>query len=153
MPIRNRPGWIFMMAVLLLAVLVAAPGARAQSDLLNVNAILIRASNDPAPLDTRLDAIEYKLRRLFQFEHYRFMGEGSATLGLPGDSVLSLGRGNRMEIHVFTADRGRIRSQVRWFQNDAVLLTTTVVMTKNVPVVLGGVPDGNGTLIVALTVR
>ena len=138
---------------LLSCVLLAAPAARAQTGSLGVKALLIRASNDPAPLDTRLDVIEYKLRRLFQFEHYRFMGEGSATLGLPGDSVLTLGHGIRLEIHVFNADGDRIRSQVRWFRNDEVLLTTTVVMTKEVPVVLGGVPDGNGTLIIALTVQ
>ena len=151
MSIRRTTG---ILSVLFAVVFALASGASAQSDSLNVNAILIRASNDPAPLDTRLDVIEYKLRRLFQFEHYRFMGEGTATLGLPGESTLSVGAGNRLEIHVFTADGGRIRSQVRWSRNDAVLLSTTVVMTKDVPVVLGGVPDGQGgTLIVALTVK
>ena len=151
MLIRKRYG-IFI--VLFAAVCLLASWARAQSDdLLSVNAILIRASNDPAPLDTRLDVIEYKLRRLFQFEHYRFMGEGTATLGLPGESVLSIGSGNRMEIHVFHADGSRVRTQVRWLKDEQVLLSTTVVMSRNVPVVLGGVPDGNGTLIVALTVK
>jgi hypothetical protein len=149
MSIRKRYG-IFI--VLLAVVCLPISWAHAQ-DTLSVNAILIRASNDPAPLDTRLDVIEYKLRRLFQFEHYRFMGEGTATLGLPGESVLSIGSGNRMEIHVFHADGSRVRTQVRWLKNDQVLLSTTVVMSRNVPVVLGGVPDGNGTLIVALTVK
>ncbi len=133
--------------------LLAAPFARAQSGQVSISAILIRASNDPAPLDRRLDAIEYKLRRLFQFEHYRFMGEGSATLGLPSNGVLTLGHGVRLEVHAFSADRDRIRAQVKWSRNEEVLLSTTVVMTKNVPVILGGVPDGNGTLIISLSVR
>ena len=131
---------------------VATP-VRAENDQVTLTAMLIRASNDGAPLDQRLDAIEYKLRRVFQFEYYRFMGESSSTFHLPGDGSLSLGQGIRLEFHSFHAERDRIRSQVKWMRNDDVLLSTTVVMSRNVPVILGGVPDNGGTLIVTVTVK
>ena len=152
MRILRQSTWF--QGVLLAVVLLPLLGMFTYADdTRSIQAMLIRASNDPAPLDQRLDVIEYKLRRLFNFEHYRFMGDASAMVNLPGEATLSLGSGVRLEINAFHADGDRVRSQVKWMRNDQVLLSTTVVMTPNTPVVLGGVPDGNGTLIVTLIVK
>ncbi len=56
----------------------------------SMDAMLILASNDPAPLDRRLERVEYKLRPLFRFEYYRFMGEGTGLLNLPGETSIAL---------------------------------------------------------------
>ncbi|MFH0879665.1 MAG: hypothetical protein V2A34_08125 [Lentisphaerota bacterium] len=153
MRIHNQHLKIRFLVLCALFFLVISGTGWAQTDQVTLNAMLIRASNDGAPLDQRLEAIEFKLRRVFQFEYYRFVGESSSTISLPGDVTLSLGQGIRLEVKSFHADGDRIRSQVRWLRNDDVLLSTTVVMTRKVPVILGGVPDGSGTLIVTLTVR
>lgn len=117
-----------------------------------VDAMLILASDDPAPLDRRLERVEYKLRPLFRFEHYRHMGEGTGMLNLPGDTTVALGDGYHLELRGSARDGGT-RLEVRWFRGAQALLNTAVHLKPGKPVILGGVPHDKGTLIVTLTAR
>lgn len=136
---------------LLLWTAAAAPTARGET--VELQATLILASNTSAPLDARLDYIEYKLRRVFGFEYYRHYGEGSALLALPGSTELALGHGSGLRLQAEAAGGGRLRVAVRWHRDGQVLLDTTVVMSRGSPVILGGVPQDQGTLIVTLLAR
>jgi hypothetical protein len=118
-----------------------------------IEAMMILASDDSAPLDRRLDRIEYKLRRIFGFEHYRHFGEGRVTVELPAETTLQLGKGYRLRIDARKADKGRIRTRVEWFKGEQPLLSTSVVLKKGAPAILGGPPHGEGTLIVTLTAK
>jgi hypothetical protein len=115
-----------------------------------VRAVLIRASNEPAAQDARLENVEYKLRRIFGFEYYRFMGESSAALPAGGEATLDLGGGHRLRISMGDAD-GSVRAVVRWYRGDDLVLNTTVRAQRKTPVILGGASEGNGTLIITLT--
>jgi hypothetical protein len=128
--------------------LAAASVSRAEP--VTIRATLILASNDPAPLDSRLDRVEYKLRRIFGFEYYRHYGEGSALLNLPGESTVELGHGFRLTISSSGSKVDKIRTNVQWFRRDEMVLNTTVGMKRGVPVILGGISHEGGTLIVTL---
>lgn len=124
--------------------------ARAESDAVTVRAVLIRASNEQAAQDPRLEKIEYKLRRIFGFEYYRFMAESSVTLPANGEGALDLGSGHRLRLRLGDG-RDNVRAEVRWFRGDDLVLNTTVRVARGTPVILGGVSDGPGTLIITLT--
>jgi hypothetical protein len=136
----------------LVAAWFAAP-TQAVSGPVSVEATLILASNDPAPQDQRLDAIEFKLRRMFRFEYYRHFGEGNAVVNLPGQTSLSLGHDNRLDVSASGAEDDKVRASVQWFRGAELVLNTTVVTKRGHPVVLGGVAHDGGTLIVTLVFR
>ena len=132
--------------------LAAGQPARAQQ-VVSIQATMIRASDIPVAQDPRLDNIEYQLRRTFRFEYYKHIGEGSAAVNLPGATVLSLGGGFQLNLAAADAGKGRVRAAVQWMRGGDVVLNTTVVMTRGVPVVLGGISHEGGTLIVTLVAQ
>ena len=137
---------------LLAAALLAAP-TPARAGPVSVEAMLILASNDPAAQDPRLDAVEFKLRRMFRFDYYRHFGEGRAIVNLPGQTSLSLGHDNRLDVSASDAKDDKVRASVQWYRGNELVLNTTVVTSRNRSVVLGGVSHDSGTLIVTLVFR
>ena len=136
------------MCLLAAACLLATAGV-SRAGPVTIQATLILASNDPAPLDSRLDKVEYKLRRIFGFEYYKYYGEGTALLNLPGESTVDLGHGFRLSISA-SGSGDKLRTSVQWYRGDEMVLNTTVGMKRGVPVILGGISHGGGTLIVTL---
>ena len=132
--------------------LAAGQPARAQQ-VVSIQAVMIHASDRPSAQDPRLDNIEYQLRRTFRFEYYKHIGEGSAAVNLPGATVLNLGGDFQLNLAASDAGKGRVRAAVQWMRGSDVVLNTTVVMTRGVPVVLGGISHEGGTLIVTLVAQ
>ncbi len=130
-----------------------AGAATAAAKPVSVEAMLILASNEPTSLDQRLEYVEYKLRRIFGFEYYRYYGEGTAILEVPGQTTLDLGHGFTLEFNATDGEDGKIRANVRWLRGQDVVLNTTVGMKRNAPVILGGIQHEGGTLIVTLTAK
>ena len=149
MPAYNISRTVSKVGLFAIACLLAG-AAVSQAEPVTIQATLILASNDPAPMDSRLDRIEYKLRRIFGFEYYRHYGEGSTLLNLPGESTVELGHGFRIAISLSGSKDGKIRASVRWFRGDEIVLSTIVGMKRGVPVILGGISHEGGTLIVTL---
>ncbi|MBP7829851.1 MAG: hypothetical protein KA248_08035 [Kiritimatiellae bacterium] len=129
--------------------LASGAGTQAQH-VVSLKATMIHASDKPSAQDSRLDNIEYQLRRTFRFEYYKHIGEGSASVNLPGVTVLSLGSGFQLNLSAADAGKGKVRAAVQWMRGNDVVLNTTVVMTRRIPVVLGGISHEGGTLIVTL---
>ena len=117
-----------------------------------LDAMLIHASNRPAALDTRLDRVEYRLRRVFGFEHYGFVNQSQTLLTLPAHTRMDLVGGYVMQIDASSRD-GRIRANVQWFQNGRRLLSTSIAQRRGVPAILGGPPHDEGALILVLEFR
>jgi hypothetical protein len=124
----------------------------AWADLLSLESMRIRASAQSGVADGRLDTIVPKLRKVFQFQGYSLEGKAAATVNVPGDTTMDLGGGNSLEVKL-TKDGNRIKAQVAWIQDGKRVLSTGVTMSKGQPVVLGGVPKGNDTLIVTLQAK
>lgn len=121
----------------------------AQAQPLNMETRLIHASDRPAALDTRLDAIEYRLRRIFQFEHYAFLGETRTLLNLPSQVRVDLGHGYHLQVRA--RDRGgRVQADIEWFRGAQRLINTSITQRQGVPAILGGPPHDGGTLILVV---
>lgn len=134
----------------ILAVMLAMAGAATSfADAVQLHAMRILASNEPAPLDRRLERVDYQLRPLFRFESYRFLSDGSGVINTPGETTIALGDGHSVRVRA-TGDRGGVRAEVQWTRGGQTIVSTVVNLKRNRPAILGGVPDGSGTLIVTL---
>ncbi len=111
---------------------------------------MIQAQNEPAPIDRRLEKVEFKLRRVFGFQFYRYVGEGEVSLPSRGEGSISLPDGHRLQFRL--GGKGG-HAEVRWSQNNEPLLSTSVALSQNAPIVLGGIPSNGGKLILVLTAQ
>jgi hypothetical protein len=124
----------------------------AHAQTVNLEAMLIHASNQSAAPDGRVSRVEPQLRRVFQFSHYRQIGSTRQTLGLPSQNRINLGHGYTLNLN--TSDQGgRVRAEVEWYQGGTRLLSTSVTQQRGVPAILGGPPYQEGTLILILEFR
>ena len=144
------------MAVAVLAVagiLVPATPAGA-AEPVTITAVMIHASNKPAPIDRRIENIEYKLRKIFKFEHYRHVGQGSVSTLLPGSGTIRLGDGHTLQIEASDAGNGYVRTKVTWTRGGSTLISTSTKVKRGAaPTVIGGPSQGDGKLIVTLSLR
>lgn len=108
-----------------------------------IQGILISASNDRGETDRRLAPYEPTLRRILRFESYRFLGDDSASLGVPQRGHLSLGEGQELEIETESSDGRSVRLKVRWLKNGRVLMSTGLALRPGVPAVIGGPSTGH----------
>lgn len=123
-------------------------GAHA-ADRASLQAILITASNESGKTDPRLARYEPTLRRILRFESYRFAGQGSAALTVPGTGTVNLGNGQHLEIAADDSSRG-LRLRVTWKQGDRTLMETGLSLNPGVPAVLGGPATGKGDEVYAV---
>jgi len=112
------------------------------ADHARIEGILISASNDHGESDRRLTAYEPTLKRILRFESYRFLGNDSASLGVPGSGNLALGSEHQLEVTTERADPSAIHVRVRWTQGGRTLMNTGLVLRPGVPAVLGGPSTG-----------
>ncbi|NCC52889.1 MAG: hypothetical protein EOM20_16985 [Spartobacteria bacterium] len=138
----------FVTGILLL---VATLTAEAQYNQVRLQATLILANNEGAPLDYRLDKVERSLRKIFGFKFYKFLGEDATAISLPSTLTLNPGHGCKLVIDASDAGDGKVRAQVRWIQDSVEVLSTSVRVKRRAPTILGGPAYGNGTLILSLT--
>ena len=137
-----------VIALAWLAFGIASANAETPVDL---QALLIRASNEPAALNYKLDEVVPKLRQVFKFQNYDLIGEGSATITPPGQTTIDLGRGHSLEISI-RHERGRMRAEARWLHKGKVLLNTGAALGAQ-PFIMAGPKEGDGTLIVTVTAK
>lgn len=130
-----------------IALLTCTTAASAQT--VSLDAMLIHASDRPAALDTRLDRIEYKLRRIFQFEHYAFMGETRTLINLPSQTRVDIGHGYTLDVSASSRD-GRVRAEIQWYRGDERMMRTSIAQKRGVPAILGGPPHDGGVLILVV---
>jgi len=114
-----------------------------------INVLMIQAQNDSAPIDRRLERVEYKLRRVFGFQFYKYVGQGSITLPRGEQGVIELEQGHRLQIRL-GGGKGK-NAEVRWMHENQALLSTSVKLSGDSPLVLGGVPSNGGKLILVLS--
>lgn len=116
------------------------PTARA-ADRASLQAILITASNEPGQTDPRLARYEPTLRRILRFASYRYVGSGSGSTAVPGETNMGLGAGQHLEVTAEDSSRG-LRLRVAWKQGGRTLMETGLSLNPGVPAVLGGPGTG-----------
>ena len=143
---RFRKRWLLALALCV----TAFTSATAQT--VTLDAKLIHASDRPAALDTRLDRIEYRLRRIFQFEHYAFLHEQQLLLTLPSRTRVDIGHGYAIDVNA-SERNGRVRAELQWYRGGQRLMSTSIAQRRGVPAILGGPPHDGGVLILWLEFR
>jgi hypothetical protein len=133
---------IRLLALLLGALLLPIPAPAAEAT--PVRAILITASNDRGASDPRLKAYEANLRRILRFESFRFVGEGTTRLSVPGQGRMELAQGHRLELEAEKSDGTRLRLNVRWTQGGRALLDQPLAINRGTPAILVGPASGPG---------
>lgn len=139
-------------ATIVLACLALA-ATTARAGVADMEAMLIYASNDPAPLNYKLDAVVPKLRAVLKFQNYELLGSGSASVNAPGNTTIDIGQGHSLDVKVKGGKGGSFNVEVHWLQNGKVLVGTGGTMGRKQPLVLGGVQHKNGKLVVTLTAK
>jgi hypothetical protein len=129
-----------LLPLLLLAAVTSLPSIARAADGVTVRGILISASNESGESDRRLAAYVPNLKRILRFESFRFLGEDSATLGVPAGGHLALGSGHRIELASEAIDGKTILIKVRW---PAGNVRHEYVLHRGVPTILGGPSTGH----------
>lgn len=99
--------------ILLLASLTGLAAFARAAEAVNVRGILIAASQEPGQSDPRLSGYVAHLRRIGRFESFRFLGDASASVAVPGTGQLSLG-GQGVQLATESADGKTVVLRVRW---------------------------------------
>jgi hypothetical protein len=137
--------------ILALLLLAAATGfatpARAAG--VTVHGILISASNEKGESDGRLASYVPNLKRILRFESFKFLGEDSASLGVPGDGQLSLGNGQSVELTTESSDGKTVLLKVRWSAG----VKHEYVLQRGGTTVLAGPSVGKGEVLAVILVN
>jgi hypothetical protein len=104
---------LFLSLLVLTALAGMATSARAAGGV-TVRGILISASNESGESDQRLADFVPNLKRILRFESFKFLGEDSASIGVPGTGKLSLGGGQSVELTTESSDGKTVLLKVRW---------------------------------------
>lgn len=132
---------------------VCAAASETLADSVTVGATVILASNDDGQVDSRLNAIASKLKKVFGFKSYKYFGGGRATIRLPGTGTVSLGDGGRLSAKAEPAKGGKIRLGLQWDRGGATQIRTTVAKRRGETIILGGASHGGGKLIIHIVLR
>lgn len=137
--------------LLTLCGLLAITGAfaTAHAETASFRGILIAGSNAPGETDRRLAPYEGNLKRMLPFKSFRYLGEGSATVEVPGRGSLNVGRGHRLELSTSAAGN-RVRVEVSWPAAD---INTGLSLAPGGHTILGGADGGNGETLAVIFIR
>jgi hypothetical protein len=117
-----------IMFAVVAAFFVAPPSARAAQGRASVHAILVVASNDAGPTDSRLAPYEANLKSSLGRKSFHYQGEGSAAVAGGGKGNISLANGHNLEL---SNEGGRVK--VHFGSADIVLSAgqTVVLAGRN----------------------
>ena len=139
---------LILALLLLAAVSGLAPTAARAAGGVTVRGILISASNEKGESDGRLAAYVPNLKRILRFESFQFLGEDSASIGVPGNGELSLGNGHSVELATESSDGKTVLLKVRWSAG----VRHEYVLQRGGTTVLAGPSTGKGEMIAVILV-
>lgn len=137
----------------LLLALVALPLSARAADGASVQAILIIASEEKAPADTRLAPYEATLQRNLPESSFRYVSEGRATVsGKNSRAQIKLGTDHQLELEGGARDADGIQIKVRWVSGKKTVMNNSFVFQSGVPIVLGQRKrdDGNVPIVILI---
>jgi hypothetical protein len=134
---------------LLLLVWLAAVSAHGAQ----VQARLIRASQDEKRDDARLKSLHPQLKKTFGYPYYQQMGERQAPLKTDTTNRLDLGEGFVVFIRPRSADKKVHELEIEWTSGRASLVKSTVKIPEGRHLFIKGPGVGDDWIVLALTVR
>jgi hypothetical protein len=135
--------WLILIALLL--------GATA--DAADVQAQLIRASDDEKLSDDRTKTLQPQLKKKFGYSYYRQLGEERAVLKSGTTNRLDLGEGFVVFVAPKSVDKKTHELEVEWTSGKASLVKSTVKISEGGHLFIKGPGVGNDWIVLALTVH
>ena len=135
------------LTVSLLALLLV-PATHATS----LQARLIRATNDSAEADKRLQDIEKDLKKKFGYEHYLLIGNQPAALEAKAQQRLDLGEGFVVFVTPKSIDKNVHEMDLEWYSGRLSLVKTTVRIPARSSLFVKGPDVGKDWIVLALTI-
>jgi len=124
--------------------------AKAPVPSLNLDAMLILASNEKGDSDRRLAGYVPNLKSSLRFESFKFIGEGSARIGaLPGSTEIALPQGQTVKLEASNYGEGMVWLRVIWMDgNRQVMNVVYAKWQRGKPIVAGTTKDGQNLAII-----
>jgi hypothetical protein len=135
--------WSILLALLLVGAVDAA----------QVQARLIRASNDEKLADDRLKALQPKLEKKFGYKYYQQLGEKRADLKPGTTDRLDLGEGFVVFATPKSVDKKVHELEVEWTSGKASLVKSTVKISEGSHLFVKGPGVANDWIVLVLTVH
>jgi len=117
-----------------------------------VEAFLIRASNNGDSIDKALLPHKESISRLFKFKSFKVQSSKKVSINVPDQSMQTLGDGYTVELRVVGQEKANARLGVNWKNGDRKLMDTSVKVSSK-PLAIGGVRDGNDTMILLILMK
>jgi hypothetical protein len=118
-----------------------------------VQARLIRASNDEKLADERLKSLHRQLKKQFGYPYYEQMGEKQEALKTDTVSRLDLGEGFVVFVTPKATDKKVHELEIEWTSGKASLVKSTVKISEGGHLFIKGPAVANDWIVLALTVH
>ncbi|MFT5122451.1 MAG: hypothetical protein ACI9TH_004867 [Kiritimatiellia bacterium] len=114
--------------------------------------VLIQASSTPGPADPKLANIQKKLGN-FPYKSFSYVGEGQGEIDVPGKISFGVGGGSTLDVEAVEIAGKQVKTSLQWKRGGKTAIDTTIGINKGSGTILGGPKNGNGVLILYLTVK
>jgi len=118
-----------------------------------VQARLIRASNDERLADDRLKTLHAQLKKTFGYAYYRQLGEKQETLNPDKTNRLDLGEGFVLFVTPKSLNKKAHELDIEWTSGKASLVKSTVKISAGGHLFIKGPGVANDWILLALTVH
>jgi len=118
-----------------------------------VQARLIRASNDEKLADARLKSLRPELKKQFGYPYYQQLGEKKEPLKADTVNRLDLGEGFVVFVTPKTIDKKVHELEIEWTSGRASLVKSTVKISEGGHLFIKGPAVANDWIVLALTVH
>ena len=129
-----------------------APGERPAAAKVEVEVMVVHATNAHSRVDARLKPLLPHLRHL-NYSGYSVLDVRSDDLGPGQETSFSIVGGRRLQIQLIEKDDRRARIRVRMFNSSGRVLDTTVSIHRDRSFIVAGPHHEDGVLILPLTAR
>jgi len=136
------------LGLILISLALAATAHAAQ-----VQARLIRATQDEKLADARLKTLHAQLEKKFGYPYYEQMGEKQETLKAETTNRLDLGEGFVVFVTPKSVTKKVHELEVEWTSGKASLVKSTVKISEGGYLFIKGPGVANDWIVLALTVR
>lgn len=133
---------------LLLSLLLVGSANAAQ-----IQARLVRASNDEKLADDRLKTLQPKLQKKFGYAYYQLLGEKEAELRSDTTDRLDLGEGFVVFVRPKSVEKKVHELEIEWTSGKASLVKSTVKISEGGHLFVKGPGVANDWIVLALTVH
>lgn len=146
-----RPG-LLLPAIVCLAGLFAAGGAAAAPPApVAVDIGVVAASNEGTSIDPSLSSLRAKLQSMFNYSSYRMLDRLKRTLAVGEAGDFALPGGRILRVTPAPAPERKVRLAVQITEGGRSVLSTTLGLSRGGMVLVGGLPNPSGVMILIIS--